>query len=122
MNPLKALIIEDDEKLADIYSLTLQAGNFHTEIVSDGALAMMRLHEVMPRLVILDLHLPHVSGREILRKIRASEQLAHIKVIVTTADDRMADMTRADASLVLLKPVSPEQLRALAERIVQEED
>ncbi|HZU86548.1 MAG TPA: response regulator [Anaerolineaceae bacterium] len=113
-----ALIIEDDEKLADIFSLTLQSADFITEIVSDGALAMARLEEVIPNVVILDLHLPHVSGPEILRMILATESLAHTKVIVTTADDRLADTMRGKAHLVLLKPVSPEQLRQLAQRLL----
>lgn len=114
----KALIIEDDEKLADIFSLTLAAGGFQTEIVGDGALAMTRLGEIVPDVVILDLHLPNVSGPDILQNILSDKRLARTKVIVATADDRLADSMRGKAHLVLLKPISPGQLRTLAQRIV----
>jgi len=112
-----ALIVEDDENLAEIFSLTLQAIDFKIEIVRDGQLALARLAEITPALVVLDLNLPHASGAEILEYIRADERLAHIRVILATAQDRLAESIRDKADLTLLKPVSPEQLGLLAARL-----
>jgi DNA-binding response OmpR family regulator len=112
-----ALIIEDDEDLAEIFSLALQSANFETEVVSDGQLALTRLAEIAPTLVVLDLNLPHLSGAEILSHIRADQRLDTTKVILATAQDRLAEELRAQANLTLLKPVSPEQLRLLALRL-----
>ena len=64
-NPL-ALIIEDDENQADIFSLALRRARFEVEIVQEGDKALTRLTEIVPAIVILDLHLPHVSGEMIL--------------------------------------------------------
>ena len=112
-----ALIIEDDEFLAEIFSLTLQEAEFEIEIIRDGRAALTRLATLTPALVVLDLHLPHVSGVDILHQIRADERLAETRVMLATADAIMAENLREDADLVLLKPISTNQLRELAKRL-----
>ncbi|MFN8459922.1 MAG: response regulator [Anaerolineae bacterium] len=117
-NPL-ILLIEDDPALGKIFSLALQGKGFTTEWVTDGAAALLRLAEITPNLVILDLHLPNVAGTSILAQIRADARLANTPVILTTADERLAQTLEEQANLVLLKPISPEQLSMLAARLVK---
>ena len=112
-----ALIIEDDVDLASIFSDALQAAQFTTEIIADGAMAQNRLKEMVPQLVVLDLHLPHVSGETLLHQIRSTPALAGIKVVIASADPITADMLNSDSDLVLVKPVSFSQLRDLAQRL-----
>lgn len=112
-----ALIVEDDENLADIFSIALQAAEFEIEVVNDGRTALTRLAAITPSLVVLDLHLPFVSGKDILQQIRSEERLAETRVMLTTADAIMADSLREQADLVLLKPISVSQLRDLARRL-----
>jgi two-component system phosphate regulon response regulator PhoB len=112
-----ALIIEDDVDLADIFSDALQAAQFKTEIIADGAAAQRRLQEMVPQLVVLDLHLPHVSGETLLRQIRSTPALAKVKVVIASADPITADMLSPESDLVLVKPVSFSQLRDLAQRL-----
>lgn len=112
-----ALIIEDDTRLADIFTMVLQDAAYETKTAIDGQMALNYLTYLVPDLVILDLHLPHASGMEILRHIRSQARLASVPVILATADVRMADMLRGDADLVLLKPISPTQLRGMASRL-----
>jgi DNA-binding response OmpR family regulator len=109
-----ALIIEHDKKLAKIFSFALQRVNFTTEIIEDGQTALARLNDTTPALIVLDLHLPQVSGKTILRRIRNSQRLANTRVMLATADARMADSVRNEADLVLLKPISVNLLRHLA--------
>lgn len=70
-NPF-ALIIEDDENLGIIFAKSLQSANYATEIVKDGQIAMDRLAEISPDVIVLDIHLPQVQGTEILNHIRAT--------------------------------------------------
>lgn len=111
-----ALIIEDDPKLAQIFTITLNA-HFDVQAVTDGNQAIVRLSEIVPQIVVLDLNLPGAKGEDILRNIRADPRLVKTKVILATADARKADILRDDADIVLLKPVSPSQLRELALRL-----
>jgi two-component system cell cycle response regulator DivK len=116
LNPL-ALIVEDDDALAAIYQEALRQVHFKSIVVSDGAVAMTQVQALAPALVILDLHLPHVSGIDILRQIRQDPALASIHVIVTTADSVRAATVQDQADLVMIKPVSVVQLRDIARRI-----
>lgn len=117
MNKPLALIVEDEKDLSDIFAEALQHADFNTEAVRDGQTAVTRLGEIVPDLVLLDLHLPNVAGTDILRQIRQDPRLDQTQVIVVTADARSAEFLRTDAELVLVKPVRFSQLRDLASRI-----
>ncbi len=116
LNPV-ALIIEDDDKLALIYAEALRRAQFEAVVVSDGAIALAQAAALSPALIILDLHLPHISGIQILHDLRQDERLAKTHVIVTTADALQAANVRDKADLTLIKPVSFLQLRDEAQRI-----
>jgi CheY-like chemotaxis protein len=112
-----ALIIEDDSEIANILSISLR-NDFTIEILRDGSDALERLAQVVPVLIVLDLHLPEVSGMDIFEQIRSDARLNATKVILCTADALRADVLRGQADLVLLKPISPSQVRELASRMV----
>lgn len=115
-NP-QAFIVEDDPHLNQIFSTTLKA-DFEIHSLADGDQAMAALAQSSPDLVVLDMNLPGASGRDILVYIRSEKKrLAHTRVILATADALQADLLEREADLVLLKPVSPVQLRELALRI-----
>jgi len=113
-----ALVIEDDPGQADIFAQALKMAGFETEIISDGAAALERLTEVVPALVVLDLQLPYVSGDQILKQIRADERLVQTRILLATANPQMAEPLREESDLVLLKPISFNQLRDLAGRLL----
>jgi DNA-binding response OmpR family regulator len=115
-NPV-ALIIEDDPDLATIFAEALRMAQFETEIVHDGQAALAVLIATTPTVVLLDLHLPHVSGQTILQQIRADERLAKTRILLATADSLKAESLREEVDLVLLKPISFYQLRDLAKRL-----
>lgn len=112
-----ALIIEDDLEIAKILSISLKS-EFEVEILADGHSAITRLAQVVPVLIMLDLHLPEVSGMEVFAHIRSDARFAGTKVILCTADALRAESLRSQADLVLLKPISPSQLRELASRMI----
>jgi DNA-binding response OmpR family regulator len=110
-----AFIVEDDPQLSKIFSVSVQT-DFATEVTDDGDLALVRLAQIVPAIVILDLHIPGKSGKEILMYIRSEVRLANTRVIICTADERKAQSLEEEADIVLLKPVSPAQLRQIASR------
>ncbi|MBN1430880.1 MAG: response regulator [Anaerolineae bacterium] len=113
-----ALVIEDNLDLAAILTVALQSVDFEVETIHDGGKALARLAEVVPALVILDLHLPHLSGTNALRQIQSDQRMLNTRIVIATADAAMADELRDQADLVLLKPVSVSQIRDLAIRLV----
>jgi len=111
-----AFVVEDDPKLNEIINITLQE-DFELETSVDGDEALKRLREIVPDIVVLDLNLPGTSGADLLTFIRADGRLAKTRVILATADERQAETLTNEADIVLLKPVSPAQLKGMALRM-----
>ena len=113
-----ALIIEDDEDLANIFAEALRGVGFEVEHVPDGKLAQERLQNgSAPFIVLLDMHLPHVSGADLLTIIKREEKFAKTMTLITTADARMGDLFSDQVDFVLIKPISFVQLRDLTARL-----
>jgi CheY-like chemotaxis protein len=118
-----ALIIEDDEDLANIFAEALRGVDFEVEHVADGQVAQERLQTgIPPYLILLDMHIPHISGADLLTNIiRKDPRLAKTIVIITTADARMGEAYTEQADFVLIKPISFVQLRDLTSRLKPKE-
>jgi len=114
-----ALIIEDDEDLASIFAEALRGVGFDVELVPDGRMAQDRLNNgVPPFLILLDMHLPHISGADLLTNIiKKDERFAKSVVIITTADARMGEAYTEQVDFVMIKPISFVQLRDLTSRL-----
>ncbi|MCA9953745.1 MAG: response regulator [Ardenticatenaceae bacterium] len=112
-----AVIVEDDAKLADIFSSAVQAAGFVTVVAENGRIALELLQSQTPVLIVLDLHLPDISGGEVLAFIQQTEHLQKAIVMLATADAWLAESLRADVDFVLMKPISFTQLRDLTGRL-----
>ena len=119
MDKKLALVIEDDTYLSDVFSEAVKKAGYNVEVVTDGKKGRERLAQVAPDVVILDLHLPEVSGADLLTEIRADERLTKTRVIIATGDPYLANNLRPMADLVLIKPVGYVQLRYLAKRLLE---
>jgi len=114
-----ALVIEDNEDQNLVFTTALDEAGYRVESFFDGLIAQKRIAEVVPEMVILDLHLPSVQGNIILGQIRNDPRLATTRVILATADAAFADGLASQAVLVLLKPISFTQLSRLAKRFIK---
>jgi DNA-binding response OmpR family regulator len=112
-----ALVIEDDPDSAAIFAFALQQAGYQTEIALDGNQALKRLTVMIPTIVLLDLQLPQVSGKDILQQIRSDTRFTKTRVILATADALRAQSLSGSADLILLKPIGFQQLRDLATRL-----
>ncbi len=114
-----ALIVEDDEDLASIFAEALRGVGFEVEIVADGLTAQEKLKSgAAPFLILLDMHLPHVSGADLLTNIiKKDSRFEKTIVIITTADARMGEAYNEEVDFVMIKPISFVQLRDLTSRL-----
>jgi len=117
MNEPVALIVEDDAKLADIFSSAVRAAGFVTVLAENGRTALTLLQSQTPALIVLDLHLPDVPGTEVLTFIKQEAALQKTVVMLATADAWLAESLRAEVDFVLMKPISFAQLRDLTGRL-----
>lgn len=105
-----ALIIEDEPALATIFAESLKLADCSSELIYDGNTALDRLSLTVPDLVLLDLHLPGVTGVQILRHIRADKRLKHTLVIIISADVVLIKNLQDEADLGLIKPIGVKEL------------
>ncbi|MBM3111719.1 response regulator [Pseudomonas arcuscaelestis] len=108
----QVLIVEDDQRLADLTREYLQANGFEVEVEGDGAKAAARIIAEQPDLVILDLMLPGEDGLSICRKVR--QQFAGPILMLTARSDDLDQVQGLDlgADDYVCKPVRPRLLLA----------
>jgi CheY-like chemotaxis protein len=111
-----AFIVEDNQDAVTIFQSALERAGYEVQVALDGAIAQEQLKVIIPDLIILDIHMPNVTGDVLLKQIRADERLKNTRVFLATADANMASHLRDQAELVLLKPIGFSQLKELAER------
>jgi DNA-binding response OmpR family regulator len=109
----KLLIVEDEEKLSRVLQLELEYENYETEIANNGKVALERLQEKDWDLVLLDIMIPELSGLEVLRRIRRTDESTPI--ILLTARDAVHDKVSGldlGANDYVTKPFQIEELLA----------
>jgi CheY-like chemotaxis protein len=111
-----AIVIEDNADQNLVFTMALNKAGYATQSVNNGTDAQKLLGEIVPHVVVLDLHMPDIDGNVLLAQIRSDKRLANVNVILATADAAFANALEAQAELVLLKPVSFSQLTDLASR------
>ncbi|MCP3998231.1 MAG: response regulator [bacterium] len=105
------LIVEDDLNIGKLMQNLLIGHDITTEVVTDGLMALERLRQVTPSLVILDLALPLVDGWEVLNTLRHAGR--GVPVIIVTAHGQGEGANRAlaaGADRFFEKPFEPTQL------------
>ncbi|MEM8859311.1 MAG: response regulator [Chloroflexota bacterium] len=113
-----ALIVEDDISLMKIFQTCVTLAGFEAVVADDGAKALDVLTELVPDLFILDLHIPIYSGDEVLKHIKGDSRFESSRIIIESADARMADQLRDQVDFTVDKPVSARQLTKLVQRLI----
>ncbi len=104
------LLIEDDNETIYLYSEYFKRNNYCFEYVKDGEAGLQRIFEILPMLIILDINLPSISGKEIIEQIKENETTKNIPIILTTIIDKEEINIPYDDLVYLKKPVSEEDL------------
>jgi CheY-like chemotaxis protein len=96
MNKIKILLIEDDGDDIELLREAFDMNNIdcHIDVVMEGDKAIPFLENAhdLPDIIVMDLNLPKLHGREILAQIRASHTLAAIPLVVLTTSSSQDDM------------------------------
>lgn len=115
--PIRVLLVEDNPGDADLTRETLEAGRLHLDIdvAIDGEQALAYLRQTppfegapVPDLILLDLNLPRIPGRDVLAAIRQDERLRRIPIVILTSSDAEQDIVKSyelGANCYITKPV-----------------
>lgn len=104
----KVLVVEDDTDTRQLYMTALGFAGFRPMSAEDGLEALHVIDTEPISLVVLDLNLPRIDGRSVLRELQENSRTAHIPVIVVTGQE--VDQAELHAAAVLSKPCGPGRL------------
>lgn len=103
------LVVEDNELNLRLFCDLLNAHGFSAHPIRDGRDAVEKAREVRPALIIMDIQLPHVSGLELIRQIKADAMLRMVPIMAVTAYAGKGDeeeIRAAGAEAYVAKPIS----------------
>jgi DNA-binding response OmpR family regulator len=115
------LIVEDDVDAREAYDRFLSMNGFRTAVASDGREALRKVASLQPDIVVMDLAMPTLNGKETIQALRDSKTTARIPVLVLTAHARDGSETvrTMDCEGFLIKPCAPSELLAEVNRVLQ---
>ncbi|MDF1497876.1 MAG: response regulator [Patescibacteria group bacterium] len=93
----KILLVEDDTEIREIYKLKFTLNDYNIITIEDGALAIKKIKDELPDIVLLDILLPNKDGFEILKEIKDSkeERINSIPVFMLSNLSNEADIEEA---------------------------
>jgi two-component system, OmpR family, response regulator VicR len=119
----KVVCIEDELEMIELVKLILGRHNFQVHGAVGGQQGLEKIAEVQPDLVLLDLMMPEMDGWEVFQKMKASEEMRDIPVIVVTAKaqsiDRVLGLHIARVDDYITKPFGPQELLESVERVLK---
>jgi len=107
---LKVLVVEDDPDLAALEAELHEEHGHHVEVAYNGREALAAVERVAPDLILLDMKMPVMSGREFVEEYRRAQPSPAPIVVVTAADDAQVRAAEVGASGWIAKPFDPDAL------------
>lgn len=117
----RVLIVEDNPELPSVFSNLLTDNQFEVRVAMNGLEAVDTLNDFSPDIILLDVHMPILSGLEVLTYTRENPALDHTRIIMMTGDFRIEQMP--EARLVdhfLVKPVHLADVLTLTRQLASE--
>lgn len=121
MESTRILIIEDSPAVARYMSTQLNP-DYQISFATNGEEGLKKASEIVPDLIITDILMPGIDGLELCRRIRASELLHHIPVVMVTAKASHEDMIKgleAGAEAYIEKPFQSDELQLRVEKLLE---
>src|SRR5437016_3000091 len=110
----KVLLVDDEPEIVEIINKALdEDGRFETRIAGNGFDAGMMVKEYRPDLIILDVMLPDINGKEVCHRVRADPSLEDVRILCISGmieDDKIQEHKLSGADDFLHKPFDIEEL------------
>jgi len=104
------VVVDDDQVFSGLLKTVLEFEGYKVMVVPWPDDVVPTVRQVMPVLVLMDVHTGHGDTLDVLRELRADEALNRVLVVMTSGMDRSAECLAAGADDFILKPFSPSEL------------
>ena len=110
----KVLLVDDDVELVEVMTKFLEEdGRFEVKIATTGFDAGMLVKEYRPDMLVLDVMLPDINGKEVCQRVRADNTMEDVRILCISGmieEDKIQDLRLAGADDFMHKPFDAEQL------------
>jgi excisionase family DNA binding protein len=110
----KVLLVDDDTELVELMNKVLEEdGRFEVRIATNGFDAGMMVKEYRPDLIVLDVMLPDINGKEVCHRVRGDNTLEDVRILCISGmieDDKIQELKLSGADDFLHKPFDIEEL------------
>jgi excisionase family DNA binding protein len=110
----KVLLVDDDAELVELMTKVLEEdGRFEVRIASNGFDAGMMVKEYRPDLIVLDVMLPDINGKEVCHRVRADTSLEDVRILCISGmveEDKVQELRLSGADDFLHKPFDIDEL------------
>jgi CheY-like chemotaxis protein len=113
------LVVEDDPTLRRVIEMVLEARGYEVAQARHGAAALECMAVSIPGVVVADLRMPVMDGRELIENMRLDPRLQEIPVVLLTGNADGAQT--AGAGAIVIKPFDPEVLATTIERLTEKD-
>ncbi len=104
----KVLVVDDEPEIVEIITQgLLDDGRFEIKVAANGFDAGMMVKEYRPDLIVLDVNLPDINGKEVCHRVRADQNLEEVRIICISGEvmeDRIQELKLAGADDFVQKP------------------
>ena len=110
----KVLIVDDDEELVElIEDVLVRDGRFEVKTVNNGFDAGMMVKDYRPDIIVLDVMLPDINGKEVCQRVRSDKSMDDVRIICISGmveEDKVGELKAAGADDFMHKPFEVEKL------------
>ncbi len=92
----RILVVDDDQEILAVIQYILEDSGYQVDTLSDGHNLLKTIHDKKPDLVLLDIMLGDMDGRELCRHLKTSQLTNHIPVIMVSASHQVTNFNGAD--------------------------
>jgi DNA-binding response OmpR family regulator len=115
----RVLVVDDETSVREVARAYLEREGFIVDLASDGASALGLIARSSPRLIVLDLMLPDVSGEEVARRVRERSDVPILMLTAKSTEQQRITGFELGADDYLTKPFSPRELVARVKAILR---
>jgi DNA-binding response OmpR family regulator len=120
--PKKILVVDDEPHMVELLKAILGAEGFHVVTANKGEKALELLKKEKPDLLLLDMMMPGMSGREVAEKIRANPKTKDLKIIFVTvaqfSESGREVLEKLDVADYITKPFDNSDLVARVKKVI----
>ncbi len=118
MTKTKVLLAEDDPTMVSLLTTLLKMEGFQVVALHADEDVPAAVRKENPDVLLMDVHLLHQSGLEILEKIRATEDICHTRVVMSSGANVREECFNYGANGFLLKPYMPDELITILKKTI----